>query len=832
MVALSYAYAISPFSGRKRTESGITQTKHKENGSIIALQVQRTHSFSSNVAEDVRPSHIDSNVCARILQDCVKVRALLDGKRVHSHIVKTGLSTDVFLGNNLINMYAKCGSLLDACQMFDKMPERNLVTWTAMITAYAQNGQGEKAIKMFCLMQLLGMKPNIFTFASVLKACNSEEGKQIHAYIIKSGFQRYASVGNSLLTVHAKCGRVEDARQVFDKMPVRDEFSWNALISGYTQNGYAEEALNLFCQMHSTAHIKPDQLTLASILKAIGSSSLASLENGKVLHANIIKSGYESDVFVGSALVDMYSKCGSIEDARLMFDKMPERNVVSWNIMVAGNTQHADGAKAMELFREMEEVGVRPDHFTFISVLGAVPLEEGCQVHAQVIKTGGFKSDIRVGNALVTMYAKCRSLEDARKVFVKMPEINVVSYTAMIAGYAQNGYGKETMELYFRMRGADIRPDQFTLASVLSVCANFAALQQGEQMHAHIIKTGFEVDISVGNSLVTMYAKCGSIEESHRIFNGMPQRNVISWTSIIAGYTQNGCGEDALKLFEEMQLVGVKPNHITFVAVLSACSHVGLLDDGWHFFESMVHDHEITPIIEHYACMVDLLGRAGFLYEAECLINRMPIKPAVLVWRTLLGACRIHGNMELGKCAAEHILELEPQDAAAYVLLSNIYAASGRWADVAKVRKKMKDMGVTKEVGCSWIVVKNRVHSFVARDRLHPELGAIYSKIEELMEHMKKAGYVPDTNLVLHDIQEEQKEDILSHHSEKLAIAFGLIKTPTGMPIRIVKNLRVCSDCHNAAKFISNIVSREIVLRDANCFHHFKDGLCSCRDYW
>jgi len=312
----------------------------------------------------------------------------------------------------------------------------------------------------------------------------------------------------------------------------------------------------------------------------------------------------------------------------------------------------------------------------------------------------------------------------------------------------------------------------------------------------------------------------------------MPKRNVVSWTAMIISYAHHGRGKEALQLFEEMQQAGARPNRITFIGVLSACCYLGLVKEGCYYFDSMSRDHGISAQVEHYTCMVDMLGRAGLLAEAEEFVHQMPFEPDPVIWRTLLGACRVHGNVELGKHAAEIVFRQNPQDASSYKLLSNIYATAGRWDDVANVRKIMKERVARKEPGLSWIEVKNQVHSFVSGDRQHAQTEKIYAQIEELNEKMKEIGYVPDTSFALHDIDKELKEELLCHHSEKLAIAFGLISTPPGILIRIIKNLRMCGDCHTATKFISKIVGREIVVRDANRFHHFKDGFCCCRDYW
>eukprot|EP01018_Ginkgo_biloba_P019749 Gb_26057 [translate_table: standard] len=531
----------------------------------------------------------------------------------------------------------------------------------------------------------------------------------------------------------------------------------------------------------------------------------------------------------------MYARCGDIEDACQVFYSMSKRDVVSWTAMISGYSLHGHDEKALNLFSQMQRADMKPNELTFSSVLSScaslAALKQGEQVHAHIIRTG-FQSHVSVGNSLTTMYAKCGSIEPARQLFDKMPERDMVSLTAMIAGYAQHGNGEEALNIFSLMHRLVLKPNNFTFIGVLSSCAILAALREGKQLHADIIKTGYDSHISVGNTLVSFYAKCGSIENACQVFNTMPKKDVVSWNTIIKGYAQHGYGEEALQLFTEMQQTGMKPDCITFVGVLCACSHAGLVDQGCRYFNSMSQDYCLMPSLDHYGCMVDLFGRAGRLVEAEEFINNMPFEPDATVWGALLGACRIHKNLELGKCIAERLLELKPECPATHILLANMYAAAGRWNDAANVRKMMKDKGLKKQPGCSWIEVKNRVHSFLVGDRSHAQTEEIYAMLEGLAGQMKEAGYVPDTNFVLHDVDEEQKKDILSHHSEKLAIAYGLISTPPGTSIQISKNLRVCDDCHNATKFISKIVGREIVMRDANRFHHFKDGLCSCGDYW
>eukprot|EP01018_Ginkgo_biloba_P002462 Gb_38483 [translate_table: standard] len=670
---------------------------------------------------------VDLYTYASLLQGCVHMKALPEGKLVHAHIIQSGFHGEILVGTKLVNMYTKCGSLVDGRRVLDEMPERNVVTWTSMIAAYAKNGCGEEALELFNHMQRTGAQPNEFTFASILRACANlvalEHGKKIHEGVIRSGFQSDVFVGNALVHMYVKCRSIEKAHHVFEKMPERNVVSWTTMIAGYAQSGHFEEALKLFHKMP------------------------------------------ERNVFSWNAMITGHAQSGHVDEALKLFQIMPERNVVSWNAMIAGYSQN------------------------------------------------GY-------------------IDEALKFFQEMPERNVVSWTGMIAGYAQNGQFDNAMQLYRQMQLAGEKPDSDTFTSVLPACANLAALHEGKEVHENIIKSGLQSDICVGNALVDMYSKCGSIEDACKVFNKMPRLDVFSWTAMIVGYAMHGYGMEALQLFEQMQHTDTQPDHVTFVGVLSACCHAGLVDDGWKYFESMSQYYHITPGVEHYCCMVDLLGRAGHLGEAQDLISKMPVRPNAAVWLSLLGACRIHTNVELGERVAECLFELDPTNAAHYVLLSNIYAKAGRWDGVEKVRKMMKDGRVKKMPGCSWIEVNNKVYTFIGGHRSHPQKHEIYAELEKLSGQMKEAGYMPDTHFVLHDVEEEQKEHILCYHSEKLAIAFGLINTSPPSPIRIIKNLRVCGDCHSTTKFISKIVAREIVMRDSNRFHHFKDGQCSCADYW
>ncbi|KAK1275222.1 Pentatricopeptide repeat-containing protein [Acorus gramineus] len=435
-------------------------------------------------------------------------------------------------------------------------------------------------------------------------------------------------------------------------------------------------------------------------------------------------------------------------------------------------------------------------------------------------------------NTVVVSYARNGDVVRARRVFDEMPQRDSISWSTMIGVYSQYGMGEEALRLFIEMGrdGAGIVRSIFNC--VLSTCADMVALECGRQVHGRLVKAGFEMGCFVGNTLMVMYSKCGSIDEAYKAFEGIMDKDVITWNTMITGYARHGFGKEALDVFASLLKTEIKPDDITLVGVLSACSHTGLVNKGISYFYSMHQDYGMTAKPAHYTCMIDLLGRAGRLKDAEDLLRNSPYEPDATMWGALLGASRIHGNTKLGEAAAERIFEMEPKNSGMYVLLSNLYASEGRWADVGKMRVTMRERDLWKVPGYSWIELQNAVHIFSVGDSVHPDRERIYAYIEELDLRMKAAGYVSATKMVLHDVEEEEKEHLLKYHSEKLAVAFGLLNVPPGKPIRVIKNLRVCKDCHSAIKYISALEGRLIILRDSNRFHHFKDGSCSCGDYW
>ncbi|KAL5756057.1 hypothetical protein ACOSQ2_020803 [Xanthoceras sorbifolium] len=558
------------------------------------------------------------------------------------------------------------------------------------------------------------------------------------------------------------------------------------------------------------------------------------LNPGKQLHAHIFQMGFGFNPFLATKIVNLYSVCGSLRNAHLLFDRIPKGNLFLWNVLIRAYAWCGPYEVAIDLYHRMNEYGLVPNNFTFPFVLKACSalsaIEEGRKIHEDVIRTK-WEKDVFVGASLIDMYAKCSFVESARQVFDTILVRDVVMWNSMIAAYGQNGLADESLELCREMVLTGLRPSEATLVTAVSASADIAALPQGRELHGFSWRHRFASNDKVKTSLVDMYAKCGSVKVARNLFEQLREKRVVSWNAIITGYAMHGHATEALNLFEKMKNEA-QPDHITFVGVLSACSHGGLLDEGRMFFESMVRDYCIEPTVQHYTCMVDLLGHSGRLDEAYNLITQMRVMPDSGVWGALMNSCKIHRNVGLGELALEKLIELEPNDAGNYVILSNIYAQAGKWEGVARLRQLMMDNGIKKSIACSWIEVKNKVHAFLSGDISHPDCEEIYDKLKWLEGRMKEAGYVPDIGSVFHDVENDEKTNMVCSHSERLAIAFGLISTPDRTRLLITKNLKICEDCHVAIKIISKITERELTVRDVNRYHHFKDGICSCGDYW
>jgi pentatricopeptide repeat protein len=770
-----------------------------------------------------------------VLKVCGSVPDRVVGEQLHCLCVRRGHDHgDVSVSTSLVDLYMKCSDAEGARKVFEGMPERNVITWTSLINGYVQAGAHWNVMDLFFRMRAEGIWPNPFTFTSVLAAVAShgtpEIGRRMHAQSVKFECRSTVFVCNSLMNMYAKCGLVEEAKALFSGMETRDRVSWNTLMAGLMLNGCELEALQLFHDSRSSKG-KLTQSTFSTVIKLC--ANLKQLGIVRQLHSCVSMHGFLSDGNVMTALMDAYSKCGELDDALSIFLLMPgSQNIVLWTAMINGCVQNGDIPLAAALFSKMRENGVAPNEFAYSVMLTASVDSLPPQIHAQVVKTNYQCSPI-VGTALLASYSKLCSTEEALSIFNMIKEKDVVAWSAMITCYAQAGDPDGATNVFVNMAMQGLKPNEFTISSAIDACAcPSAGIDLGRQFHAISIKYRYEDAICVSSALVSMYARKGSIESAQSVFSRQTDRDLVSWNSMISGYAQHGYSKKALDTFRQMEAEGIEMDGITFLAVIIGCAHAGLVEEGQRYFDSMVRDYKISPTMKHYACMVDLYSCAGKLDETMSLIGSMPFPPGPMVWLTLLGACRVHKNVDLGKLAAEKLLSLEPLESATYVLLSNIYSAAGKWKERDEMRKLMDTRKVKKEAGCSWIQMKNKVHSFIASDNSHPLSDEIHAKLKEMTARLKREGYCPNTSFVLHDMAEDKKEATLFMHSERLALALGLIATPPGTPLQIVKNLRVCGDCHTVIKMVSKIEHREIIMRDCSRFHHFNSGICSCGDFW
>lgn len=664
-----------------------------------------------------------------------------------------------------------------------------------------------------------------------------------HSHIVKTGTHEDTFVMTSLVNVYAKCGYMEYAQKVFNQLPGRNVVSWTGLMTGYVHNSQPEVALRVFVEMLEVGAY-PTSYTFGTILSAC--SLLLLVKLGKQIHAYIVKYGIESDTSVGNALCSFYSKCRSLSSAVDTFRRIEEKNVVSWTTVIAACGDNGDPMMGVRYFLMMLSEDTELNEFTFTSIFSLCctiqALEVGRQLHSLSIKLG-FQGNLLIDNSIMYLYLKCGLIDEANRLFDDMESISLVTWNAMIAGRAQmmdlaenrlsaQQSGNRALSIFLKMNRSGTKPDLFTLSSVLSVCSSLMALDQGEQVHAQTIKSGYLADLIVGTSLVNMYSKCGNIDKAAKAFTEMQTKTMISWSSMISAFAQHGRSQEALQLFEEMLSAGEKPNKITFVGVLSACSQAGLVDKALQYFDMMKTRYKIKPIMEHYACLIDMYVRLGRLEEAFDLTKKMGCEPNDVIWSILIAGCRSQGNMELGYYAAEQLLKLKPKDNETYVLLLNMYLSAERWQDVSRVRKLMKDEKLGKLQDWSWLSIKDKVYSFSPKNWSYPLKKEVENYLSTLVDEIKGRGYQSQSPQVT-DMEDDEAEPVTSsvHHSEKLAIAFGLLQTSKSVPLRIVKSIGMCRDCHTFIKLVSEITDREIIIRDSKRLHRFVNGHCSCGDF-
>lgn len=668
---------------------------------MIAAYSQHGHSvdalqlFFQMKEESMLPNKV---TLVSIIDACASQSSFPDSKIIHTYAVESSLDTDPVVGNALVNMYSKSGNLDAATRAFNHLSERNVVSWTSIIKAHSQHGHFRDALSLFHQMQLEGTIANKFTVVGVLSACSMQaclaEGKQVHTCIMGRGFESDVVVGNALLNTYSKCGSLEDTSRMFDKMSEKDHYSFTTMIGAHAQCGQWKEAHQVFEQMHSQGWM-PNKITFVTILSAF--SSHKGLSNCKQIHTHIVNGDSDLDVVMGTALVNMYSSCGSPEDARKVFNKLPQRDGMLWNAIIAAYTQHNQSREALELFQQMQLEGLVPDKYTFVTIMDTcashATLMESKRIHAQALASG-LQGDLVVGIALINMYGKGGNVDIARAIFYDMFERGVVSWTAMIAVHVQHGQYKQALNIFLHMLLEGVLPNEMTYVTMLSACASQAVLGEGKRMHACIVGSRLPLDIVIGNALVNMYSKCGSLEDTKGAFDRMPDRNVVSWTAMISALSQHGQGKQALQVFQQMQQEGELPNQVTFIGILVACSHAGLVDEACCCFASMYQIYGISPTVEHFNCLIDLLGRLGQLDEVIYLIHSMPFPPTTTSWMILLGACRLHLDVNMAEFAADHVFKSEPENDAPYISLANIHAVTGSFHNADKVRRMMNYKGL------------------------------------------------------------------------------------------------------------------------------------------
>lgn len=572
--------------------------------------------------------------------------------------------------------------------------------------------------------------------------------------------------------------------------------------------------------------VSPSKTTLSSVLRSCATHSETRL--GESFHSHIVKVGFESDVILQTGLLDLYAKAGNLPSSRKVFDGMHQRDVVADNAMISALTKNGCVDEACKLFDSMLQRSSSSWNLMITCYCKSGDIDSA----RRMFDLNPDKDTIS-WNAMIDGYFKSDNPAAAHGLFVQMgPMRNYVSWNTMISGYVRCEEFGKAISTFQQMQSANIRPTEVTMVSLLSAIAHLGALDMGKWVHNYIRRKQMKVDSVLGNALIDMYCKCGNVEAALEVFDQLDSRNIFCWNSIIAGLGMNGYGEKAIYFFSMMETDGVKPDGVTFIGLLSGCTHSGLVSEGRKYFDQMINTYGVEHGIEHYGCMVDLLGRAGLLKEATELVRSMPMKANPQVLGSLFRSCQIHKDTKLGEEVVQHLLDLDPSDSGNYVFLSNLYASLSRWDDVSSFRKLMIDKGVRKVPGCSLIEVDNVMHEFVAGDTSHPQFERISLFLDEIMRKLKEHGHESDRASVLHDIEDEEKDSAIGYHSERIAVAFGLMSLPSGKTIRVVKNLRTCGDCHSAIKIISSVYGREIVVRDKKRFHHFKDGSCSCKDYW
>ncbi|CAL9105232.1 unnamed protein product [Musa acuminata var. zebrina] len=749
---------------------------------------------SAATARPLQP--LSSTATAAALDRCSDALSLREGAQIHARFLRLGVTPDPRFSTQLLRLYSAHGRLAAARAILDAIPRDALsrLAFNYVIRAYASSALAEPALDLFLEMLDSGLSPNEFTFPFVLKSCALlgllDLGRQIHAALVKTGlFVTNVFCASALLDLYVKHAPFGDACQLFDRIHHRNEVTWNSMMTAYAQNGFwgrslemldrmvdsglevgtsswnsivagcvrygdLELALGMLGEMLSSGSFKPNAATINTLLPLI--PTIPALDSLKVLHGFSYRNVEIMDVDpagadrLWSAIAAGYAFHGCMDYAACLFEKVQLKGSQLWNSMISGFLECEQVHEAFAVFREMAfQYGLEAEALSRVSLTLVLPdcgelWKSGLEIHAYAYRRC-VESNTSVSNALMAMYARRGDKEASEKVFQTITEKDVVSWNTMVAMYVMTHDTDGAFELFQQMIAEGVRPDEFSFSSALNACACSSYLRQGMALHGHMVKSGFYCSYQVvQNSLMDAYGKCGCVEEARKVFEEISLKDVISWNTVISCCGFSAHPQEAISLFSRMKEEGWKPNRVTFIALLSACSHAGLLDECLHYFETMTSEHGIVPDVDHYSCIVDGLGRAGQLEKAYRFIKGMPVEPDDCIWGALLSSCRIHGNLELAEVAAKRLIELDPQHSGYWVLLSNVYADASRWRDVSDVRAAMKDAGVNKCPGFSWVEVGGReVHRFLTADKLHKQCDDIYAALDGLVKQLKDEGYAP-----------------------------------------------------------------------------------------
>ncbi|KAL0377779.1 UNVERIFIED_CONTAM: Pentatricopeptide repeat-containing protein [Sesamum radiatum] len=686
-----------------------------------------------------------SSVATLLVQKCAATTSLREARQLHAVLVTSELSpaqSPLFIHNNLLSMYARCGSLVDSQLLFDKMPRRNVVSYNALISAYSRSPHhAHVAFQVFDHLESESLAPNGLTITSLLQAAAGLEdlvvGSSLHALCVKIGFLDNIRIQTSLLGMYSNCGDVGCAKKVFSDMVDKDAIAWNSIISGCMKNGKVFGSLELFQNMLRNG-VKPTQFTYSLVLNACAKSE--DYDTGKLVHAQVLLSGTCIDLPLQNSLLDMYCSCGDTHTAFNVFLRIGNPDLVSWNSMIGGYSENGDGEKAMDMFVQLRRVSsLKPDEYTLAAVIsgtsGFPACDYGKPLHAQTEKTGLARS-VYIGSTLISMYFGNDDAVSSQKIFNSFLHKDAVLWTDMIAGHVRIGESEGALKFFHEMSKEDWDLDSFTLSSALSACADLVTLRQGEMIHCLAVKTGNVAEVCMCSSLVDMYAKNGELKAATDTFSCLPKCDLMCWNSMLTGYGNHGKPEEAFQIFFKMLKHGLRPDQVTFLSLLAACSHCGLVEK-CRLFWNYMKEYGLTPGPKHYSCMISLLSRAGLWEEAEELIIESPFVDDYLeLWRTVLSSCLKSGNLEVGIHAAEQILNMNAEDCATSILLTKLYAVAGRWNDVSEARRRMRKLMLEKDPGLSWIEVRNNVHVFSSGDSSHLQNAEMQDELRKLLGNL------------------------------------------------------------------------------------------------